>query len=264
MKELVARTLTGIILIILIAGAILLGPLMLTAIAMMVALLGSTELFSLYRLDRNLPHLWMAFMSILLIPLTYMILQYHWNPWWLAGPAAGWLLGLVWSGSAVPGLLLLLWISGPLVAFLALGFAPEHGHYLPRLPMAVISLIWINDTFAYLAGSGLGRHQLTPVLSPGKTWEGFVGGIFATLAGAYFFSRITSEFSGGGWIAFALLISLLALAGDLFESALKRRKQVKNSGSVLPGHGGILDRFDSLFFAAPVILILYVLFNHWR
>ncbi|MGW8317354.1 MAG: phosphatidate cytidylyltransferase [Bacteroidales bacterium] len=263
MKELLIRTLTGIALILLMVGTILLGPVTLTAIVLVVALLGTLEIITLFRLKKTLPHLWMALSSILAIPLTLMILRYQCSPWWLAGPVAGWILGMAWSGSAVPGVLMLLWVSCPLAAFLALGYAPEPDQYLPQLPMAVISLIWINDTFAYLTGSGLGRHPLTPVLSPGKTWEGLFGGLLVTLLGSYIVSRITGTFGGGIWIILGLLISLSGLAGDLFESALKRKKHVKNSGSLLPGHGGILDRFDSLFFTAPVILILYILFQTW-
>lgn len=263
MKELIIRTLTGIYLIILVAGAILLGPVTLTGILLMVALLGTRELFALYQLKMDLPRLWLAFTAILVIPISLMILQYQWSPWWLAGVAAGWITGLIWSGATVPGVLVLVWISYPLAAFLALGFAGHQGGYLPRLPLAVITLIWVNDTFAYLAGSKLGKHPLTPRLSPGKTWEGFIAGIMATLLAGWIISRISGAFTSGGWIAAALLVSFLALAGDLFESGLKRKKQVKNSGALLPGHGGILDRFDSLFFTAPGILILLYLFNHW-
>lgn len=263
MKELIVRTLTGIYLIILLAGTILLGPVTLTGILLMVALLGTRELFSLYQLKMDLPRLWVAFSAILVIPISLMILRYQWSPWWLAGVAAGWITGLIWSGAAVPGLLALLWISIPLATFLALGFVDQQAAYLPRLPMAVITLIWVNDTFAYLAGSKLGRHPLTPRLSPGKTWEGLTGGIMATLLGGWILSRITGVGASGGWIVVAILVSLLGLAGDLFESGLKRKKQVKNSGTMLPGHGGILDRFDSLFFTAPVILILFHLMKHW-
>ena len=263
MKELFVRTLTGVTLIILVAGAILLGPQLLAAMVLMVALMGILELFALYRLHRDFPHYMMALAAVLVIPVTLMILQYHWSPWWLAAVVAVWIIGLIWSGSVVPGILMLLWICFPLAAFLALGFAPEQGRYLPLLPLTVISLIWVNDTFAYLTGSWLGRHPLIPALSPGKTWEGFIGGMLCTLAGGYTISRISGTLSGMEWVLLSLLVSLLALAGDLFESRLKRKQQVKNSGRVLPGHGGILDRFDSLFFTAPIILILHYLFNHW-
>lgn len=263
MKELLIRTLTGITLIILVAGAILLGPVTLSGMLVMIALLGIRELFTLYRLKMDLPRLWLAFSSMLVIPFSLMIIQYHWSPWWLAGLAAGWITGMIWSGSAVPGVLMLLWISCPLAAFLALGFLGQQEEYLSRTPLAVITLIWVNDTFAYLAGSKLGRHPLTPGLSPGKTWEGFTGGFLATLSGAWILSRITGAFPAGGWIAVALLVSLFGLAGDLFESGLKRKRQVKDSGTMLPGHGGILDRFDSLFFTAPVILLVLYLMNPW-
>ena len=261
MKELLIRTITGIFLIFLVAGGILLGPLTLAAVTLMVALLGILEILTLYRLKADLPHLWMALTSLCLIPITLMILRFHWSAWWLAVAAAGWLIGVFRTRSTVPGLLMFLWVSAPLSAFLALGFAVEPDRYLPVLPLTIISLIWINDTFAYLTGSMMGKHRLSPVISPGKTWEGLVGGLLMTLLGGYIASRITQEFIGGIWIALALMVSLLGLAGDLFESALKRKHRVKNSGSLLPGHGGVLDRFDSLFFTAPFILRLYYLLN---
>ncbi len=263
MKELLIRTITGIFLIFLVAGAILLGPLTLAALALMVALLGIQEILALFRLKADLPHLWMALASLCLVPLTLMILRYQWSPWWLAVAVVGWIIGIFGSRSLVPGLLMFLWVSAPLSAFLALGFAVEPDRYLPVLPLTVIALIWINDTFAYLTGSMMGKHRLSPVISPGKTWEGLVGGLLFALLGGYVASRITPEFDGGIWIALALMVSLLGLSGDLFESALKRKHRVKNSGSLLPGHGGVLDRFDSLFFTAPFILILYHLLNLW-
>jgi len=123
----------------------------------------------------------------------------------------------------------------------------------------VIALVWVNDTFAYLTGSLVGRHKMTPVLSPGKTWEGFAGGVIFTLLGGWIIWRITGMLGAGTWIAISLIVASLGLAGDLFESGLKRTVKVKDTGTLLPGHGGILDRFDSLLFVAPAVVILILL-----
>ncbi len=116
--------------------------------------------------------------------------------------------------------------------------------------VAFLLLIWANDTAAYFAGSAFGRHKLAPRISPGKSWEGAVAGAAAGAAvGAV----------ASGWLGleaataalFGLLVTIASQAGDLFESAMKRRAGVKDSGALLPGHGGVLDRFDGIFFAAP-------------
>jgi len=168
------------------------------------------------------------------------------------------LLTLRWSFN-LPVTLSLVWLAIPLSAFLALGWAEGKGAYHSALPLAVISLIWLNDTFAYGIGSLIGRHQMTPLLSPGKTWEGFFGGMLASLAGAWLCWKLTASLGDLTWIIFGFLISTLGLAGDLFESGLKRSVKVKNSGKLLPGHGGILDRFDSLLFVSPVLILVIVL-----
>ena len=105
----------------------------------------------------------------------------------------------------------------------------------------------------------MGKHKMTPQLSPGKTWEGFVGGALLSMAGGWIIFRLSGELTLLNWIIFSLIISVFGLWGDLFESRLKRRKSLKNMGELLPGHGGILDRFDSLLFVAPAVLILMIL-----
>jgi phosphatidate cytidylyltransferase len=102
---------------------------------------------------------------------------------------------------------------------------------------------------------------MTPRLSPGKTWEGTIGGVLLTLACGWTVYRITGTYSLTIWLVVSVMISVLGLIGDLFESGLKRKKRVKDMGSLLPGHGGIMDRFDSLLLVAPALLLLYVIIN---
>jgi len=119
-------------------------------------------------------------------------------------------------------------------------------------------ILWTSDSMAYLVGRKLGKHKLFPRVSPGKTWEGLIGGVsFAILAG-YLFSYFT-ESSSMHWIIMSIIISVFGVLGDLSESLLKRSGGVKDSGNLLPGHGGILDRFDGIFFSSPIILT-YLLF----
>ena len=118
--------------------------------------------------------------------------------------------------------------------------------------------IWINDTGAYLSGRTFGRRKLCERLSPKKTWEGFWGGFILTLAAgaATPFVLCQSVDKLPIWVIYAALVSVFATFGDLFESLIKRRLGVKDSGNLIPGHGGILDRIDSLLAVAPFALIM--------
>lgn len=131
-------------------------------------------------------------------------------------------------------------------------FTPD---YRPLILLAVFVTIWVNDTGAYLTGMTFGRHRLFERISPKKSWEGFIGGVvFAGLAG-YVFSRFIPDLNVWQWLVFAELIVAAGTLGDLTESLLKRTLGVKDSGNTIPGHGGLLDRFDSMLLAAPVILV---------
>lgn len=117
-------------------------------------------------------------------------------------------------------------------------------------PIILIAAIWINDTFAYLSGSLIGRTQMTEI-SPKKTWEGTLGGALLTVAAAAVFSYFQPQYSYTLTIGLALCAALPGTLGDLLESRLKRLAGVKDSGAIMPGHGGALDRFDSLLIATP-------------
>lgn len=114
-------------------------------------------------------------------------------------------------------------------------------------------LLWANDTGAYLAGVTLGRTRLFERISPKKSWEGFLGGVLLALGAAYYISRYYNELQIDQWLTISILISISATFGDLVESMFKRSISIKDSGKILPGHGGVLDRFDSVLMAAPVI-----------
>jgi phosphatidate cytidylyltransferase len=134
--------------------------------------------------------------------------------------------------------------------------------YLPSFWIMLIFLIWMSDTFAYLVGSMIGKNKLMPTVSPGKTWEGFIGSGILTVSiawwlAAYFHPPIPENKSiPGFWVYIAVLVWLFGTLGDLVESSIKRTFNKKDSGNVLPGHGGILDRFDSFIYILPFILFL--------
>lgn len=119
-------------------------------------------------------------------------------------------------------------------------------------------LIWSSDSFAYFTGRLFGKHKMAPKISPKKTWEGFAGGVFFTLIIGYFIEQKFPDLRGN-WILVGLLVSIFAPIGDLVESQLKRTFGVKDSGNIIPGHGGILDRLDSFIIAAPIVYLYFIL-----
>lgn len=120
-------------------------------------------------------------------------------------------------------------------------------------------LIWVNDTFAYLSGMVLGKHKFFERISPKKTWEGTIGGAFFTIIGAYIFSLFIPNLTNLEWVGLGLVIVIFGTFGDLIESMIKRTYGIKDSGQIMPGHGGILDRLDSVLIAAPFVLLYVVL-----
>lgn len=156
------------------------------------------------------------------------------------------------------GLLSLVWIVLPLSVLFFVWSVQS-----PAQVLAFLILIWAADTFAYLGGSLLGKHKLAPNISPGKTWEGFLISCVLTAALAIGLSYIpyfrVMEFTVWYWVVIALLIEVFGLLGDLIESLFKRKAGVKDSGNIIPGHGGVLDRVDSILFATlPVWLFCLI------
>lgn len=133
----------------------------------------------------------------------------------------------------------------------------------PRLLLGVFIFIWLYDTGAYCVGMLLGRHRLFERISPKKSWEGVIGGILLSVAGAYVTHRWFDEFFQVPdftiWMGLSVVVAVFATFGDLVESLIKRTVGVKDSGHILPGHGGILDRIDSLLLVAPAVLIYLML-----
>ncbi len=126
------------------------------------------------------------------------------------------------------------------------------GFYDPNIVFGLLALVWMNDTGAYLGGSKFGKHKLFPSISPKKTWEGFFFGVMSTAVTAYAVCiLLPGELSLTNWMFLAGIVIIFGTMGDLVESMLKRSVQVKDSGRLLPGHGGVLDRFDAFIFILP-------------
>ncbi|MNS06149.1 Phosphatidate cytidylyltransferase [compost metagenome] len=138
--------------------------------------------------------------------------------------------------------------------------------YNPKIIIGLFILIWTNDTFAYLVGKSIGKHKLLERISPKKTIEGFIGGVVFAIFTGYLISKLYikaspnfSEKSILIWTSIALIVGIFGTIGDLVESKFKRIAGIKDSGKIMPGHGGILDRLDSVIFVAPIVYLFYQL-----
>ena len=179
--------------------------------------------------------------SILWIGIALLLVIYQFSGnWALLTRIIYFLLGL-----------LLLWICTTALVFL-------HGHFTQGgwILLYLMTLVWIADIGAYFSGRRFGKNKLAPGISPGKTWEGVIGGVIANLIWMMLIFSLTDllEMSLLWFVGIGLATSAISVVGDLFESILKREAGVKDSGKILPGHGGVLDRFDSVIAAAPVFV----------
>jgi len=259
------RFLTAVILIPLVVGGVLLLPTpVFFAVATLLLGIAAWEWTGLVPLRTTAARLAYGLALMAVLVLGWRALQGR--PALLQGLLAaafgGWLLAALWLGRpqlgrdwiaakallALPVLLPVWW------ALTALHARPGQG---PALALFVVMLMWVADSGAYFVGRSVGRHKLAPRVSPNKTWEGVAGGLagsllFALLAGAWF------GWTGGHLAAFtalAVACAALSIVGDLFISLLKRQQGLKDTGNLFPGHGGLLDRIDSLLAAAPVFVL---------
>lgn len=134
--------------------------------------------------------------------------------------------------------------------------------YNPKILFGIFILIWTNDTFAYLVGKNFGKRKLFPSISPKKTIEGFLGGLIFTVIAGYFIATLFIQAKIVYiWLIIAIIVSIYSTLGDLVESKFKRLANVKDSGTIMPGHGGILDRLDSIIFVSPFIYMFFLILN---
>ncbi len=149
----------------------------------------------------------------------------------------------------------IVYIALPITMLWNLGFRDNIYQFNPHLILGFFFIIWTYDSMAYIVGMTLGRHRMFERISPKKSWEGAIGGFIFSIVVAYIISIFYNELSAPQWCIYASLIAIFGTFGDLAEGMLKRSLDIKDSSSILPGHGGFLDRFDSLFLAVPAVYL---------
>lgn len=272
MKKLITRTITGIVLVLVMLTAIMTSQYTYALLFMVILAAGIYEFNHLFKQSEIQPNRYFSYsVSLLLFVTTFLI-------------ATG-IIEFKYFLGLLPFLLIIMaaelyrkkdkpveniavtifsiiYLAIPLsmVNFLVFPEFLNGNSYTPKLLIALFSLIWIYDSGAYLVGVSIGKHRLFERISPKKSWEGAIGGTLIAITASYFISGIIPEIKLIHWIVLSILTVISATFGDLTESMFKRHFGIKDSGNILPGHGGVLDRFDSLFFAAPVVVMYLKLF----
>ena len=249
-------------------GSLFFGPLFFAAFGLLLVLVGLLEFYRLVKsteLSPNIPA--GLILSLAVYGLAFSVLVYNkslQNALLLVPIVLAVFVAELYRKSSTPfqniaiTLLAVCYVALPFSFYLALGFMGASFSYI--LPLSLLLLIWANDTGAYIFGVTLGKHRLFERHSPKKSWEGFLGGIVVASLVAWILSRYVHILAPIHWFALAILVGVVGTLGDLVESMLKRSLNIKDSGSFLPGHGGLLDRFDSLIFAAPLVYIYLTYF----
>lgn len=265
-KKLLIRTASGLIYCALIVGCILWGELGVLLLACLFSVLGCLEFSKLTQVKGEglRPEVILDILGCVALSMAYMGLPIL---IWTLIIMARFILQLydkdshpiLSLGNSMLGQI---YIGFPMCVMTAIAYFLN-----PMMLMPVFFLIWINDTGAFLVGSTIGRHRLFERISPKKSWEGFFGGfIFCIIASVLFyyfcndFFKMTDIHANLGiWIGLGAIVSIFGTWGDLIESMFKRNQHVKDSGNLIPGHGGILDRIDSLLLVLPAVAVYFML-----
>jgi phosphatidate cytidylyltransferase len=155
-----------------------------------------------------------------------------------------------------------IYISFPLSMAIFFSYHHENAAWFPErsgVILGIVLLVWLHDTMAYFAGSIFGRNRIMPSVSPKKSWEGFFTGLASTLLAGWILSGYFHQFSPIGWMVVGAIVSVFGTLGDLVESMMKRAAGIKDTGKLLPGHGGFLDRFDAFIFCLPCVFLFYMI-----
>lgn len=261
MNEVVKRTLSGIIYIALLISAILFSNTTFLILFGFFLVIAVYEFCKLFKINFTVGYLLAAIVSLSFYFLNNTALNYLYL---IVLPFSIYLIIDLFQNKPVKQQTTLISKIIHLVGYVVLPFLiisqlPFNNYiYTPALLVSIFVMIWCNDTFAYICGKLLGKHKLYEKISPKKTIEGFIGGlVFIQIAAIVIYKFTTIQSSLLFWICIAFAISVLGTIGDLVESKYKRQANIKDSGAIMPGHGGILDRLDSILFAAPFLFLIY-------
>ena len=275
-KNLTVRTLSGAFLVVLLLGATLLSVWGYVALLAVIAIVGLWEFYNLCDACGYKPQrICGTAMLLALLAVTVSILagyETEWNGRLITAFAVIFILLMLPTvfvselfrdrehpiANVATTIMGPVYVGLPIMAMTFMPYMLSNGEWNPWAAICYVLIIWANDSWAYLAGITFGRHRMCERISPKKSWEGFVGGVVAAVAFALLFGHLL----GGQlllWGVVGFVVAVTGVAGDFVESLFKRSANVKDSGAILPGHGGMLDRFDALFISAPYAFVVVVL-----
>lgn len=261
MKDLISRTAAGIAYVGIITCAIIFNQYLFFLLFMILMFLACNEFYNLSHISPVSKYI--GFLSCgWMYTVSYMIAAHDYSFVLMSGIIPLVLFLFIYQVFTVqfslqkiyPVFFTLIYIGIPLSLIHPLTF-PSAGTYNREIILGVLILMWSNDTFAYMVGTLIGKHQLHPSISPKKTWEGTLGGILLTGFVSTGLWYLMGDLQLKHWIIMGLIVAIMGTMGDLAESSIKRNFGVKDTGNCLPGHGGVLDRIDSMLFAIPVLFV---------
>lgn len=267
MSNLLQRIIAGLVFIAAVVGAAWSGPLLLGLLFLFFAAVGLYELYEMERKEKTIAPRWLGGMStgIFIYLLLFLSANESIKPEWmwaLTLPiAVMFCIELFRTGEPknLSSLALTtfgwIYVIAPLAMINFLG--KVNGEYESEIIIGYFLVLWSNDTGAYGAGRLFGRTKLFERVSPNKTWEGLIGGVLFSVLIAWIISRYFESLELRDWIAISTIVGIFGNLGDLFESHVKRIFKVKDSGNIIPGHGGVLDRFDGLLLSLPVVIAYF-------
>lgn len=265
MNNFTQRTITGSIYVIAVIGAIIFNPYVLSAFFALVGMLALNEFYKNSRLHNIFPDYSLGMLLGLLTYASFALEAFGIeNKYFIvASLIVGFSIFIfeLFKNKDNPftniaySLLGIIYIMIPMgLTNLVVNPCLTENTFYPSLLLGVVILAWCNDTFAYIVGVKFGKHRLFERISPKKSWEGFFGGlVFVQIASVIIAYLSNTPLQTYDWMIMGLIVTIIGTFGDLVESMFKRQIGVKDSGNILPGHGGILDRFDILFIAIPFI-----------
>ncbi|MGC9342292.1 MAG: phosphatidate cytidylyltransferase [Bacteroidales bacterium] len=269
MKELIKRTLSGIIYVLVIVLLLRTGSAGMFLLILFAGIVGLSEFYRLSYKSKYLPYRFFgSIMGILLIILGYAVAGGFLEENFIVLGILFLLLPVILSLFYQPSIFYGSWLStlaGIVYVSLPLALVPFiafiHGNYQYEIILSIFILLWIYDSFAYLVGSWIGKNRIYAEVSPKKSWEGAIGGMVFTIGGAILLSYFFEILTLWEWIIIAIITTVTGTIGDFIESGIKRTAGEKDSGRFMPGHGGVLDRFDSFLFSVP-FLFMYLYICH--
>jgi phosphatidate cytidylyltransferase len=268
-KNLIIRTISGFVFVCLVIGSIWVHQYAMVAVMAFFALVSQFEFLRMFKNDDDKPHLvFSLFTGLVLYGLVSASIFDLLSP-----DSLSLILPLIFIGSFIelyrrqkqPAFAIslsnmsLLYVIMPF-SMLGLIYTMGDGELQGKVLVTLIfSLIWLNDSSAYLFGTAFGKHRLFERISPKKSWEGAIGGAFVVMISSFVLSRYFDFLNPIEFVGLGLVIVLAATFGDLIESMFKRSKNVKDTGKIMPGHGGLLDRFDAAIFSVPFVYLYLTL-----